>query len=193
MTTPNQDLQQPQKLSSVESGRRRRFLGAGVSAAPVMLTLVSQPALGGTCFSPSQSLSNNTSVSRPKPQCVGAESPGNYMAQTTNWPMSQVKPTDKFHNVFLAGANVDFGNRTFQQVLELSGNKDKFKTAFHVIGAYLNILRGFIPQEVLDVKALKEIWSQYAADGTYQPIPGSLTEWNGEKIVEYLKNNDIVK
>ena len=43
---------------------RRRFLGASTAAAPALLTLASQPALGVTCFTPSRNLSKNTSVSQ---------------------------------------------------------------------------------------------------------------------------------
>lgn len=194
MTNLNQDSPQTSAQPATDGSRRRRFLGAGLSAAPVVLTMVSQPALGGTCFSPSQALSKNTSLSRPRPQCLGAQSPGNYKAQTTNWP-SSVKPTDKFHDTFAKGSNANFRRKTFQEVLDLTQGEDKSKTAFHVIGAYLNILGGsgaVIPPEVLTVATLKEVWRQYAVNGFYLPIPGGSIKWYGDDIVQYLKTNDIV-
>ena len=85
---------------------RRRFLGAGVSATPALMTLVSQPALGVTCFTPSRSLSKNTSVSQvgKDGECNG-RSPGNYGAQTEpgipsyTWP-AYPKPDTPFHDIF---------------------------------------------------------------------------------------------
>lgn len=85
---------------------RRRFLGAGVSATPALLTLASQPALGVTCFTPSRSLSKNTSVSQAGKdgECNG-RSPGNYRAQTQpgspayTWP-AYPQPDTPFHDIF---------------------------------------------------------------------------------------------
>ena len=91
---------------------RRRFLGAGVSATPALLTLASHPALAVTCFTPSRSLSRNTSVGQElKNGICNGKSPGNYGAQTDpfdnngkpnpayTWPKS-VPPDTPFHSVF---------------------------------------------------------------------------------------------
>lgn len=111
MKTPIESPKLPQDESvSVEKVGRRRFLGAGSAVTPVILTMVSQPALGVTCFTPSRSLSKNTSVSQNDHigNCTGAQSPGNYKAQydpsNTNggsfsWP-SPILPTTPFHPTF---------------------------------------------------------------------------------------------
>ena len=101
----------PPTTSSVDSSPptargRRRFLGAGVSATPALMTLVSQPALGVTCFTPSRSLSKNTSISQAGKdgECNG-QSPGNYGAQTEpgipsyTWPAYPL-PGTPFHDIF---------------------------------------------------------------------------------------------
>lgn len=80
---------------------RRRFLGAGTSAAPALITLVSTPALGVTCFTPSRNLSQNTSLSQQAyiGQCTGA-TVTSYRAGT-GWP---VPTSTAFHPLF-AGDN----------------------------------------------------------------------------------------
>lgn len=107
---------------------RRRFLGAGVSATPALLTLASQPALGVTCFTPSRSLSRNTSVSQQgkNGECNG-QSPGNYGAQTDpgipayTWP-AKPQPNDPFYPLF---SNVLKKNRF---LITIYTNKQKTKT-----------------------------------------------------------------
>lgn len=83
-----------------------------MSATPALLTLASQPALGAgvTCFTPSRSLSKNTSVGQElkNGECNGV-SPGNYGAKTDpnqpggsyNWPdPPEPQPDTPFHDVF---------------------------------------------------------------------------------------------
>lgn len=129
----------PPTTSSVDSSPptargRRRFLGAGVSATPALMTLVSQPALGVTCFTPSRSLSKNTSISQAGKdgECNG-RSPGNYGAQTDplgsngkpnpayTWPAS-VPPETPFHPIFS-------GSRFFITTTSTSSSKGKSQKA----------------------------------------------------------------
>lgn len=76
---------------------RRRFLGAGTSAVPALVTLASTPALGATCFTPSRNLSQNTSLSQAAfvGTCTGT-SVTSYKAGT-GWPIAN---NTRFHTVF---------------------------------------------------------------------------------------------
>lgn len=209
MTKSNQDHQQNPALPLTNGGRRRRFLGAGVSAAPLVLTMVSQPALGATCFTPSRSLSRNTSVSQNGlfGECTGAESPGNYKAQQTpgtsayHWPAS-VKPTDPFHPTFKMGSeqgvskftkreNGKWVSMSFGEALNINAPG---QVHFHLIGAYLNKLGGngaIIPDVAITVDGILKIWNEYIIKGFYAPTTG--VQWGAEQIVTYLKTNGIVK
>lgn len=187
--------------------RRRRFLGAGVSATPALLTLASQPALGVTCFTPSRSLSKNTSVSQQAKngECTNAESPGNYMAQTDptaqayHWP-ANIPPSTKFHPLF-SGVNRRFYKQpdnvislTLVEVLSLVGPPDAEQVAFHLIAAYLNVNGGngaVIPPHILDSARVLQIWNEWDVKGFFEPTAG--VKWYAAEIKAYLLSNGIVK
>ena len=201
--------------SKANNGGRRRFLGAGTAAAPFVLTLVSQPALGVTCFTPSRSMSRNTSLSQQGKfgECTNAESPGNYGQQVEqvkskgkinpayHWPRS-VLPTARFHPTFLQGSiagetsftnesNNTVTSKTLGEVLliNVSGNVAK-----HIIAAYLNKLGGngaVIPDSAITLAGIKNMWAEYATKGFYEPMAG--IKWYAQDIVNYLKSNGIVK
>ena len=193
-----------------EKKNRRRFLGAGAAASPFLLTFVSQPALGVACFTPSRSLSKNTSLSQQDHvgECTGAESPGNYKAQQDpssgayHWPAS-VPPTTAMHPLFQQGSQQ--GVTKFTKWQQGSGEISKTlgealqvnaaeQVHFHVIGAYLNIMGGngaVIPPNVMTKEQLLEIWRQFATTGRYEVSAN--VYWNGGQIVDYLKNNGLVK
>ncbi len=191
-------------------GRRRRFLGAGVAATPAVLSLASQPALGVTCFTPSRSLSKNTSISQQGKygECTNAESPGNYKAQQTpgvgayHWPAS-VPPSTPFHPTFVRGSidgatlfiinAPDPRSMTMGEVLDRTGDQDPYKVAFHLIAAYLNIKGGngaVISPAAATETTITTIWSEWVTKGYYEPFAG--TRWGSEQIKTYLISNGIV-
>lgn len=187
---------------------RRRFLGKGIKAAPFVITLASQPALGATCFTPSRSLSKNTSISQQGKdgECINAESPGNYKAQQNpqaqayHWPASPL-PTDPLHPTFLMGnsegvtkftktENNNLVSKTFGEALKVNAPG---QVHFHLIGAYLNVQGGngaVIPAHVMTPAGILEIWQEFATKGFYEPMAG--VKWYAEDIVLYLKENGIV-
>ncbi|MBH9577365.1 hypothetical protein [Inhella proteolytica] len=212
---PEQPSVEPQPIRS-----RRRFLGAGVVVPPTLLTLASQPALGVTCFTPSRSLSRNTSVSQQgkNGECTGAESPGNYKAQQDSssnayhWPAT-FPPSTKFHSVFSGSRYMVSGvSLTLGQVLNLGPNTtpgDPGKVAFHLIGAFLNINGGngaVIPPHIIDSTVIKNMWTEWDTKGYYEPMAG--VKWYADYtmvgstvtvaapnggIKGYLLSNGIVK
>ncbi len=180
-------------VSDVAPGRRR-FLGRGAAVAPVLVTLAAQPALGTTCYSPSGSLSKNTTGGRTYTGDCRGESSGNYKQQTKNWP-SSYKPGDLLSKMFPAGpylSSFKSGNatKTLQQVMNLTGNEDPNQFAFHMIGAVLNCERGLVPSGVMTVGQLRTIWTTlYTGAGTMKV--GSQT-WDKARFVSYLKEFKIV-
>lgn len=217
---PSTESPKPPENSAtpVEKSGRRRFLGAGTAATPVILTLFSQPALGVTCFTPSRSLSRNTSVSQQgkNGECTGAQSPGNYSAQTFegrpsySWP---IPPETAFHSIFTKGTvqgvskftkietSTNKSGKSIQkevsltmfEVLNLGGNGDLQKVAFHLIGAYLNCLGGGgsrISPLAMTPEGVQKIWTEWATKGYYEVTAG--VRWGGEEIKLYLKDNGIV-
>ncbi|MCQ8180319.1 hypothetical protein NP603_04290 [Methylomonas sp. SURF-1] len=185
---------------------RRSFAKAGI-VSPLVMTLISRPAMaGGVCFSPSRSLSKNTSVSQNGNygECNGI-SPGNYKTQTNplmpsyNWP-SSVPPSTPFHplfkrgstakgTLFETGTGLNLRSRTLLEVLGLNGSGDPSKLAFHTIGAYLNCVNGFIPTNVLTKEKVVSIWEEYVTNGFYEPFAG--VKWYAGDIVSYYQTNYI--
>ncbi|MCL2635922.1 MAG: hypothetical protein FWD50_04735 [Betaproteobacteria bacterium] len=202
----NPDLKQ--ESANGKRHDRRRFLGAGAAAAPFLLTLVSQPALGATCFTPSRSLSRNTSVSQQGKygECVGAGAASNYKAQQQpgqgayHWPAA-VPPSTPMHPLFYQGGEylktsfikqVDgqWVSMTLGEALEVNAAG---QAHFHLIGAYLNKMGGngaVIPDTVLTAQDILRIWQEYASRGYFEPMAG--IKWYADEIVDYLKTNGIV-
>lgn len=200
MSEPNQP-QVNQAPGIPPSRSRRRFLGAGATVSPAILTLVSQPALGVTCFTPSRSLSRNTSVSQQGKygDCLNAESPGNYMARATgqsgnSWTVTP--STTPFHPTF--------SGRTF--MVRISGGGERSMTMqevlqnqngnvpFFILAAYLNVLgnnRAVIPANVLTAGEVLTIWTEWNTNGYYSPMAG--VKWYGEDIKNYFFSNGIIK
>lgn len=190
---------------------RRRFLGRGAAAAPFLITLASQPALGATCFTPSRSLSKNTSVSQQgkEGECTGSASPEDYKALQANhnsrgrgpWP-NGLSPKDSFHAIFAMGSNEgvtkftkpgkkQMVSQTFGEVLnQVSG----LNIHAYLIAAYFNkrsVLSSSIPDNVITTTGILNMWSEYAKKGYYEPFAG--VKWYGEEIKNYLLSNGIVR
>jgi hypothetical protein len=193
----------------VESSReRRRFLGKGAAAVPFVVTLASQPALGVTCFTPSRSLSKNTSVSQQGKdgQCVGALSPATYADnQKLNggsgyypWPVSP-KPTDPLHAIFYMGNSegvTKFTKNPGNPVSKTFGEALLVNTSgihVYLIAAYLNKLGGggaSISDKAITAAGILTMWQEYASKGYYEPFAG--VKWYAPEIKNFLTSNGIV-
>jgi len=77
---------------------------------------------------------------------------------------------------------------TMLEVLSLNGTQDPSKVAFHIIGAYLNALNGYLDSHIT-ATLIQNIWKSYALNGYYEVVPG--TQWYGSDIVAYLQANGI--
>ena len=208
MTDMKTNKQTPAAQVNDPIAGRRRFLGkTALKAAPFVVTLASQPALGATCFTPSRSLSRNTSLSQQGfyGECTGAQSPGNYKAQQSpgssySWPAS-VPPSTLMHPLFTMGnsegvtkfTKTEGGKVVSQTLGEAISVNASGMVAFHLIGAYLNKMGGngaVIPDKAITVAGILNMWSEYALKGYFEPTAG--VKWYAAEIVAYLKSNGIV-
>jgi len=185
------------KAPEAISDFRRRLLIAGGSIAPVVLTLASRPVLGADCVSPSATLSSALSHKEGSVgECSGLSQ--GFWKNANSWPIPKDSP---FHRVFSAGSRPGTSffkslpyshpmSMTLYEVLSLDGRTDSEKLASHIICAYLNILSGRVSEKVITEAKLKEIWLEWATNGSYAPFAGA-TAWDGAQIKLYLTNNHL--
>lgn len=75
-----------------------------------------------------------------------------------------------FDSVF--GKQGGYDGKTLMEVLRLNSNSGRDGLARHLVAAYLNALKGLTPREVLDVPAIKNIWTSFVARGYFEPTAG---------------------
>jgi len=174
---------------------RRRLLQGGLGATPLLLTVVSRPALGGgshhygdKCYSPSGFVSMPTSE-HGQPQYCKGRTPG-YWKQSQHfdeWPhpyypvKTYKKPATLFKTAFYPYPAGPYQTKTMLQVCGLEGGPPN-NVGRHIVAALLNAAKGWTP--VLTVDAVKGIWGQYIQYGYYEPTAG--VKWYHEQIVDYL-------
>jgi hypothetical protein len=197
---PHFESEPPTSSQTPSQTGRRRFLGAGAVATPAILTLASTPALGTTCFTPSRSLSRNTSAATQAGK-FGTCNPGasvyDYRINKNNWPanVANCHPDNTlFHTLFSAGRFTYMNGNASQSLFSvLSNNKDSVAAA--LIAAHLNINGGkgsSIASVALTTQKLKDIWSEYnSAKAGYEPFAGTI--WGDSEIKNYLISNYIIK
>lgn len=189
MNTPTESPKVPQgdNPSVVKAGRRRFIHGIGI-AVPVIMTVRSPSVLatgsGGQCLAPSAMASIALLNSRPERTrsfCSG-RTPGFWVnawkTHETIWAASGGEGL-LFSTVFGSG----FSGKTLRQVMELQGNEDAFQLGAHLSAAYLNWKMVWVPNEVLSLQDLRDMWN--GRGGTYSPTAG--VTWGGEAIVTYLQ------
>ncbi|MDR2186430.1 MAG: hypothetical protein LBE62_00080 [Azonexus sp.] len=205
MTEQNTHADSKQNNADGKSRGRRRFLGAGAATTPFLLTLVSQPALGVACFTPSRSLSKNTSLSQQDKygNCLNAKSPSSYAAQASTgdgWP---VPPTTLMHPTFYQGGVLlktyfakptgPNGELTSMTLGEAIQETSQGQVHAYLIAAYLNKRGGggaVIPDNVLTETDILGMWQEYVTKGFFEPMAG--INWYADDIINYLQTNGIV-
>lgn len=168
---------------------RRRWLRAGLSAPPVVMTVVSRPVLGATqfCVPPSAYVSLPTSTPGMYGDCSGNEPMGlTGWVNTAPWPGPYCKGpggcgsggASRFNAYF----NPELGsNPTFLSVLE--GDNEVAK---YVVAAELNRAAGLVPEVVLSAATIQHIWSEFATSGYFSPTSGAT--WYSPEILDYLRS-----
>jgi hypothetical protein len=183
---------------------RRRLLRAGISAAPVAMTVASRPVLAdgtASCKSPSGFASINASA--PGGGTCAGVTPGYWKTHTSPtdhpyaWPGGYV-PTGTnatpFCSAPLSGTKflcaTAVSGKTLLDVLG-NGGGPPFDVARHIVSALLNSLVGIVPATILDVSTIVAIWNQYittggGTTGYYEPSGPGGPKWDHAMIVDYL-------
>jgi hypothetical protein len=194
------------------SADRRRWLKAGLSTTPVLMTVASRPVLAqAPGLTPSAFMSGRASGP------TGAECAGRSplaWSSSDDWPSPYVpgktaqKDEDKqskdtrqaFGTLSSAGDQAtrfnDYfepnlkSNATFSDVLGY-GNIPHASEAVHTVARYvtaalLNNAAGTVPNTVLSQSTILAIWSEYANTGSFAPTRG--VSWTANEIVEYLES-----
>lgn len=184
MKTPIESTQvsEADGFLNAKEGRRHFVRKLGV-AVPVILTIKSPSALAKQCVAPSAAASIALLNSRPDRQdfiCTGG-SPGFWKEASKTHPAEWATAGGEgllFATVFGSG----FPGMTLQQVMDLTGNEDTWQLGAHLCAAYLNWKMGWVPDGVLSLQDMKDMWAGRL--GTYEPTAG--VQWNGEQIVAYI-------
>jgi len=162
---------------------RRRFIQAGITATPVIMTVISGPVLangvGKACESPSAFASINASPHGTPATCNGVSH--GYWKTHTPWP-SPFSPGDLFNSVFTAGG---YPGLTLDAVLNLGGGAPYEDIARNIVGALLNTAAGLNPPSVMTIALIKDIWNQYRSTGHYVSGP---IDWGHDQIDAWLQS-----
>ena len=179
-------------VESVRSAGRRRLLQAGISASPVVMTVLSRPVLAQTgqfCQSPSGFVSGNLSHTQTGPGCMGRQ-PDYWLHNPTLWPPPPKGYTTDtlFKTVFTPDFNSPNNEKTLLFWLDSNNGGDGFpyKVARLCIAAVLNVASGNIPPTVLTKDMIQHMWSEYSTTHGYHPGQVTGAGWNEAELIDYL-------
>jgi hypothetical protein len=164
---------------------RRRWTKAGLGAGAVLATLAGRPAFAGICQSPSAFSSGNMSHHSTAKTYTG-RSPDSWAGVVGG----HLPVNPKFHDIFPSGAQANWGQKTFEQVLDnetngLTPGLQPSPISQEFVAAYLNWKKdGSLA--CLDDTLLVMMWNDYVGDGLYEVRANVF--WDAGHIVTYLQN-----
>ena len=176
----------PPEVVAVRNVGRRRWLQAGISTAPVVMTVASRPVLAAIeCRTPSGFVSGFASGA-PAGQCGGGNP--TYWVTHRPWP-SPYNPgpgggTPSFFNPIFE-PDLTPGNPKLLDVLGMTGTLQSY-----IVAALLNNAQLLVPESILPKATIMAMWTQVAAGGFGLGIPGSGL-WNGAQVIAYLQSTMI--
>jgi len=166
------------------SADRRRWLKAGLSTPPVLMTVASRPVLASTCVPPSAYVSLGASAPGTHADCTGY-GPDTWVGNSS-WP-SPYSLDSRFNTYFEPNLH---GNPKFSDVLgydNIANVSDTVHTvARYVTAALLNNASSKVPESVLRAMTIQHIWTEFAQTGSFAPTSGA--SWSAAEIVDYLKS-----
>jgi hypothetical protein len=166
------------------SADRRRWLKAGLSTPPVLMTVASRPVLASTCVPPSAYVSLGASAPGMYADCTGY-GPDTWLGNSS-WP-NPYSPDSRFNTYFEPDLH---GNPKFSDVLgydNIANVSDTVHTvARYVTAALLNNASNKVPETVLRTMTIQHIWTEFARTGSFAPTRGA--SWSAAEIVDYLKS-----
>ena len=176
-------------VGSVHSASRRRWLQAGIAAAPVAMTVASRPVLAttnppGICQAPSGFISSATTSGPAGVQCAG-QMPSYWLnLNKISWPAGR-KPDDHFKDVFTP--DLPHHDYKLSEVLDpqKSGSGSPYDVARYIVAAMLNNAALRVPETTLSLATIKAMWTEYNNGGGAFSVNTSVS-WSGSQIVAYL-------
>lgn len=166
------------------SADRRRWLKAGLSTPPILMTVASRPVLAQTCVPPSAYVSLGASAPGMYEECLGF-GPDSWTG-SSSWP-TPYGPDSRFNDYFEPNLN---GNPKFSDTLgygNISNVTDTVHTvARYVTAALLNNASNKVPETVLKAMTIQHIWTEFARTGSFAPTAGA--SWSAAEIVDYLRS-----
>jgi hypothetical protein len=170
------------------------LLQAGISAAPVVMTVVSRPVLAstGNCQSPSGFVSGNASNAN-LAWCRG-QTPAYWVGNQGSWP-SLYRPTTTlpnppgpaatlFKDVFTPDLT---GSPTFLAVLQTQATSGEPYVASLCVAAALNVATPLaIPSSIYRLATIQDLWKEYASNGRVFH-PTLTATWNEAEIIDWLR------
>jgi hypothetical protein len=170
------------------SPTRRRWLQAGLSAPPVLMTVISRPVLAAQCVPPSAYVSLGASAPGMYAACAG-NGPQFWSNPNTVWPSPYRRETH-FNRIFAppAVSSPSPHGPTLLAVLENSSGTYN-DVARYVVAALLNSAGSppLVPTSILGLPTIKHIWTESVGGvGSFTPSRGA--SWSPAEIVDYLKS-----
>src|SRR4030095_396947 len=99
--------------------KRRRFVTGGLAAAPILASMEVRNALAVDCLTPSGNLSGHVSHTQGIGSCAGLSVSCWDSRNPSQWPGGIAN--NRFHDIFAAGANANFGNDNLNKVVGYTG------------------------------------------------------------------------
>jgi len=158
--------------------RRRELLRAGLTGAPIVMTVASRPVLAQTapnCQSPSGFVSANASNFGHN-VCAGRMPSYWTGAPATSWPVN--KSSAMIRDIF-SGSPASGDNTKLTTVLTGS---DPVKA--QIVAAELNVLDGRIPSTVLTTAGFSDMWNEFANNQRFSVGNGAV--WNPTELLDWL-------
>lgn len=177
------DAGDPPDVAGVRDAGRRRWLQAGISTAPVVMTVASRPVLAVVqCQTCSAMLSGNVSGHQVT-SCSGW-SPSTWSSQSS-WPTYH-KSSAKFKDYFspdLSGHD----KIKMKDVLTLSAPPgSNNEVAQYVLAALLNNKKNSVPDSILSLAQIYAMWADYQ-NGSGRYKVNSSVGLDGGQIVTYIR------
>ena len=194
------------------SADRRRWLKAGLSAPPILMTVASRPVLAKACVPPSAYVSLGASAPGMYEECLGF-GPQAWLKEN-QWPGTYNRGSTRFNECFQSHIQVDvayngngsvFTSNPFAEISasnngpklsEILGYEpiagvaltdDQRNVARYVTAALLNYASTKVPGSVLGAMTIQHIWTEFGQTGSFVPTRGA-SPWSAAEIVDYLKS-----
>jgi hypothetical protein len=162
---------------------RRRWLQAGISAAPVVMTVASRPVLATVqAQSPSAMCSGN--VSGQQTVSSSGSSPSTWSSQSS-WPTYN-KYSAKFKDFFSPDLylHTDIKMKDVLKLTAPPGSNNE--VAQYILAALLNHENHSVPDSILPLAVIHSMWADYQnGSGSYKV--NASVYFNGGQLVTYIK------